>query len=84
MVDFEAVKNPGPVAWYCALRLEMSMRLTVALITIASQNREAPGADVAKACLREELSTRLGDGFDVETFELAAEGMASRMLSLHA
>ena len=55
-----AVHNPGAVAWYCALKLEMAVALTKALLTAQVRSEEVPGRDEAQAKLAEELSNRMG------------------------
>ena len=55
-----AVHNPGAVAWYCALKLEMAVALTKALLTEQMRSEEVPGREEAKAKLSEELGRRLG------------------------
>lgn len=55
-----AVHNPGAVAWYCALKLEMAVALTKALLTEQMRSEEVPGREEAKAKLAEELGRRLG------------------------
>ena len=52
--------NPGAVAWYCALKLEMAVALTKALLTAQVRSEEVPGRDEAQAKLAEELSNRMG------------------------
>ena len=63
--DF-AVRNPGAVAWYCGLELEMAVALTKALLTEQMRSAEVPGLEDAKATLKEELRCRLGVDVDVE------------------
>ena len=55
-----AVQNPGAVAWYCSLKLEMAVALTKALLTEQMRSAEVPGLEEAKAKLKEELCSRLG------------------------
>ena len=61
-----AVQNPGAVAWYCGLKLEMAVALTKALLTEQMRSAEVPGLEEAKAKLKEELCSRLGLDVDVE------------------
>ena len=61
-----AVRNPGAVAWYCALKLEMAVSLTKALLTEQMRSAEVPGLEEAKAKLTEELCSRLGVELVVE------------------
>ena len=60
------MRNPGAVAWYCGLKLEMAVELTKALLTEQMRSAEVPGLEEAKAKLKEELRCRLGDDIDVE------------------
>ena len=55
-----AVHNPGAVAWYCAVKLEMVVALTKALFIAQVRSEEVPGRDEAQAKLAEELSNRMG------------------------
>ena len=52
--------NPGAVAWYCALKLEMAVELTKALLTAQLRSDVVPGRATAQAKLAEELSKRMG------------------------
>ena len=61
-----AVQNPGAVAWYRAMKLEMAVALTKALLTEQMRSPEVPGIEEAKAKLQEELRNRLGVDFVVE------------------
>ena len=61
-----AVQNPGAVAWYCGLKLEMAVALTKALLTEQMRSAEVPGIEEAKAKLAEELRSRLGVDLDVD------------------
>ena len=54
-----AVQNPGAVAWYCSLKLEMAVHLTKALLTEQLRSGEVPGLEEAKTKLQEELCKRL-------------------------
>ena len=60
------MQNPGAVAWYCTLKLEMAVALTKALLTEQMRSAEVPGLEEAKAKLKEELRSRLGVEFVVE------------------
>ena len=42
-----AVRAPGPVAWYCAVKLEMAVALTRALLTEQLRSAEVPGRGAA-------------------------------------
>ena len=68
-----ALANPGVVEWYCALRLEMSVRLVAALLTQSMQQ----GADCGtyKDTLRKELQRYLGDTFDETSFQASFTAM---------
>ena len=56
-----AVREPGAVAWYCALKLEMAVSLVKAMLTEQMRSDEVPGRDEAKAKLAEDLASRLGE-----------------------
>ena len=43
-----AVRNPGDVAWYCGLKLEMDVALTKALLTDQMRSPQVPGLEEAK------------------------------------
>ena len=55
-----AVREPGAVAWYCAVKLEMAVALTKSLLTEQLRSEHVPGRDAAKAKLTQKLGTRLG------------------------
>ena len=55
-----AMQNPGAVAWYCALKLEMAVALTKALLTEQMRSEEVPGREDAEAKLAQELQSRVG------------------------
>ena len=55
-----AVQNPGAVAWHCALKLEMAVALTKALLTEQMRSEEVPGREGAKAQLAEGLHACMG------------------------
>ena len=38
-----AVRDPGAVAWYCVVKLEMATALTAALLTEQLQSDDVPG-----------------------------------------
>ena len=61
-----SVREPGAVAWYCAVKLEMAVALTKALITEQMRSEVVPGRDEAKTKIAEELGARLGVDVDVE------------------
>ena len=56
-----AVREPGAVAWYCALKLEMEVSLVKAILTDQMRSDEVPGREEAKAKLTEDLASRLGE-----------------------
>ncbi len=60
-----AVRNPGAVAWYCSLKLEMVVALTKTLLTEQMRSAEVPGLEEAKAKHKEERCGRLGVEVDV-------------------
>merc|ERR1712197_208436 len=55
-----AVREPGLVAWYCAVKLEMAVALTRALLTEQLRSADVPGRDAAKDKLESDLTARLG------------------------
>ena len=55
-----AVREPGLVAWYCAVKLEMAVALTRALLTEQLRSAEVPGRDAAKDKLQSDLAALLG------------------------
>ena len=61
-----AVREPGAVAWYCALKLEMAVSLVKAMLTEQMRSDEVPGREEAKAKLAEDLASRLGEEVVVE------------------
>jgi hypothetical protein len=68
-----ALANPGVVEWYCALRLEMSVRLVAALLTQSMQ--QAADCGTYKDTLRKELQRYLGDTFDETSFQASFRAM---------
>ncbi len=44
-----AVANPGSVAWYCGLKLEMTVHLVMNLLSEALQDPSTPGLSDATA-----------------------------------
>ena len=64
-----AVANPGAVTWYCALKLEMSVYLVMALLTRQLQGDCVPGRTACMETLQQtmddELRGRGGDGIQV-------------------
>jgi hypothetical protein len=61
-----AVREPGLVGWYCAVKLEMAVALTRALLTEQLRSADAPGQDAAKYKLASDLTARLGVDVDVD------------------
>ena len=61
-----SVNNPGAVAWYCALKLEMLVHLTKALLTEQLRSADVPGLEAAKARLKDELERKLGVEVEVD------------------
>jgi hypothetical protein len=51
-----ANSNPGAVAWYCALRLEATVHLAVATLTVSLQGDVVPGRLAAAAALEQKLT----------------------------
>ncbi len=60
------LENPGAVAWYCALKMEMAVYLTQELLTKQLQSETVPGLAEVKVGIQEELKTRLGVAIEVE------------------
>ena len=46
------------MAWYCALKLEMAVHLTKALLTEQLRSADVPGLEAAKAKLKEDLERK--------------------------
>ncbi len=63
-----AVRDPGAVAWYCAVKLEMAAALTAALLTEQLQSDVVPGRDEAREKLAAELGARMGVGVSIGDF----------------
>ena len=61
-----AVANPGAVAWYCGLKLEMAVHLVKQLLTQTMQSRTTPGLEAVKTRLQEELERKLGAEVQVD------------------
>ena len=61
-----AVREPGVVGWYCAVKLEMAVALTRALLTEQLRSADVPGQDAAKYKLASDLTARLGVDVDVD------------------
>ena len=55
-----AVRDPGAVAWYCAVKLEMATALTAALLTEQLQSDDVPGRADAQNYIEAELAARVG------------------------
>ena len=55
-----AVRDPGAVAWYCALKLEMATALTAALLTEQLRSDDVPGLGDAQRKIEAELVSRTG------------------------
>ncbi|CAK0838817.1 unnamed protein product [Prorocentrum cordatum] len=55
-----AVRDPGAVAWYCAVKLEMATALTAALLTAQLQSDDVPGRADAQQKVEAELVSRMG------------------------
>ena len=71
-----ALRNPGPVSWYCALRLEMTVKLAMALLGRALHGEHVPGKAEAAQRLQTELARALGGSaqrISVEPAELPEE-----------
>ena len=61
-----AVREPGPVAWYCAVKLEMAVALTRALLTEQLRSADVPGRSASTERLASDLSARLGVEVNVD------------------
>ena len=59
------MRNPGAVAWYCPLKLEMIVSLTKALLTEQMRSDEVPGREDEEAKLVQELQSRVGVGMQL-------------------
>ena len=55
-----SVRDPGAVAWYCAVKLEMATALTAALLTEQLQSDSVPGLADAQRKIEAELASRMG------------------------
>ena len=69
-----AVANPGVVAWYCATKLEMLVRLTCALISRSLQSHDVPGCADLRSLLQEGLTEFAGT--DAQVSDIAVFGGA--------
>ena len=56
-----SVRDPGAVAWYCAVKLEMATHLTAALLTEQLQSDSVPGQADALRKIQAELGSRMGE-----------------------
>ena len=62
-----SLENPGIVAWYCGLKLELGVHLLQQLITRMLQSEVVPGGDEARELLQTQLRAKMGeDSFTVE------------------
>ena len=61
-----AVREPGLAGWYCAVKLEMAVALTRALLTEQLRSDDVPGQASAKDKLANDLTARLGVDADVD------------------
>ena len=55
-----AARDPGAVAWYCAVKLEMATALTAALLTEQLRSDDVPGLGDAQRKIEAELVSRTG------------------------
>ena len=60
------VRDPGAVAWYCAVKLEMAVALTAALLTQQLQSDDVPGLADAQRKIEAELVSRTGLAISVD------------------
>ena len=61
-----AVREPGLVVWHCAVKPEMAVALTRALLTEQLRSADVPGQDAAKCKLASDLTARLGVDVDLD------------------
>ena len=61
-----SLQNPGVVAWYCALKLEMAVHLAKEVITRMLQSDIVPGRAEAMTILGKELQHKLDVDISVE------------------
>ena len=61
-----ALQNPGAVAWYCALKLEMAVHLAQEIIAQMLQSDTVLGREEAMATLSAQLQEKLGVDVSVE------------------
>jgi len=61
-----AVANPGAVAWYCGLKLEMAVHLVANVLSDALQEPTTPGLSTVTARLAEQLRAKVGPHIDVQ------------------
>ena len=65
-----AVSNPGVVAWYCALRLEMTVHLACATLSRQLQSAEVAGKELAKAALQQEIQQAMGETDVIDVIDI--------------
>ena len=58
--------NPGVVAWYCGLKLEMAVHLVANVLTETLQGPNTPGLDTVRGRMEELLRSKVGEGIDVD------------------
>ena len=61
-----SVSNPAAVQWYCSLKLELALHLTVDVLTRQLRSRTTPGLQEAQASLCEVLQGKLGSAVHVD------------------
>ena len=57
--------NPGAVAWYCGLKLEMAVHLVMSVLTEALQDPGTPGLTTVRRKMQELLLSKVGEDIDV-------------------
>ena len=61
-----SVSNPGAVAWYCGLKLEMAVHLVMNVLTDALRDPSTPGLPSLRKHLSELLHRKVGPDVDVQ------------------
>ena len=58
--------NPGAVAWYCGIKLEMAVHLVANVLTETLQDPTMPGLQTVRGRMEELLRSKVGEGIDVD------------------
>ena len=61
-----ALANPGAVAWYCGLKLEMAIGLLQAVLTKVTQDSDTPGLSEISSRVAEHIRQHAGVSCDVD------------------